>query len=163
MAQQKFPGDHQNHVHTKLDFNRLHAHIKPVYERLSHADLMQRCLGHKTQNANESLHNSIWSKCNKSQCHPHDRVEFSMLSGIAEFNFGPTALSHVENEVYEIAPGPSTNRLRSARSRKRLEKSKDAAKGKEKARKAKRTEAINRREADTSRDYGDTGYGAGQY
>ena len=40
---------------------------------------------------------------------------------------------------------------------------KDVAKGKEKARKKKRTEAVKRREADTLRDYGDTGYGAGRY
>ena len=163
VARKEFPGDHSNHVHTKLDYKRLHTHIKPVYERLSHPDLLQRCLGHKTQNANESLHNTIWSKCSKSKCHSHDRVEFSMLSGIAEFNFGPTSLSHLEEEVYKIVSGPSTHRLRAARSRKRLQKSKDVAKGKEKARKKKRTEAAKRREADTLRDYGETGYGAGRY
>ncbi|GFS20809.1 hypothetical protein ElyMa_005066000 [Elysia marginata] len=64
-ARKQFPGDPKNHMHTKLDRSRLHAHLKPVYERLSHPDLLTRCLGHKTQNSNESLNNKIWSKCNK--------------------------------------------------------------------------------------------------
>ncbi|GFR81619.1 hypothetical protein ElyMa_000608300, partial [Elysia marginata] len=123
MARKQFPGDHKNHVHTKLDHSRPHAHLKPVYERLSHPDLLTRCLGHKTQNANESLHNKIWSKCNKLQCHSHDRVEFSLLSGIAEFNFGPSAITNILEDIYGIEPGQSTTRLRAATSRKRLDKS----------------------------------------
>ena len=132
VARKRFPGANNNHIHTKLDYKRLHTHIKPVYERLSHPDLLERCLGHKTRNANESLPNTNWSKCSKSTCHSHDRVEFSMLSVIAEFNFWPTSLSHLEEEVYKIASGPSTHRVRAAGSRKRLQKSKDVANGKRK-------------------------------
>ena len=49
-------------------------HLQEVYLRLGHPDLLRRCLRGVTQNANESLHNKLWTKCPKTgfvdmRCH----------------------------------------------------------------------------------------------
>ena len=41
-------------------------HVKDVYTRLAHKDLMERCLLGKTQNSNERLHSKVWAKCPKT-------------------------------------------------------------------------------------------------
>lgn len=43
------------------------ATMLPVYERLSQASLLQRCLGAKTQNASESFHSVLWSLMPREQ------------------------------------------------------------------------------------------------
>lgn len=40
--------------------------LLPVYERLSQASLLQCCLGAKIQNASESFHSVLWSRCPKN-------------------------------------------------------------------------------------------------
>lgn len=49
--------------------------ILPVYERLSDERLLSRCTQIGTQNANESLHHSIWSKCPKVQSTTKKKLE----------------------------------------------------------------------------------------
>ena len=39
--------------------------VKPIYERLSKDDLLERCLDGKTQNQNESLNGMIWNRLPK--------------------------------------------------------------------------------------------------
>ncbi|KAI8792595.1 hypothetical protein BgiBS90_005584 [Biomphalaria glabrata] len=60
-------------------------HIKPVYERLIEDELLRRCTEGQTQNANESAHALIWSRC------PKHLVEVSVSVGIVEFNMGSLA------------------------------------------------------------------------
>ena len=44
---------------------RFLSKLKPIFDDLSSADLLSRCLDGYTQNANESLHGMIWSRCPK--------------------------------------------------------------------------------------------------
>ena len=53
--------------------------ILPEYERLSDPNLLQRCTEIGTQNANESLHNSIWIKCPKNKATTTKKVEVNQL------------------------------------------------------------------------------------
>ena len=41
------------------------GHVKDVYLRLGHSDLLNRCLRMETQNKNECIHSKIWMKCPK--------------------------------------------------------------------------------------------------
>lgn len=41
--------------------------IRPIFKDLAHPDLLKRCVGGKTQNANESLNALIWSFCPKEK------------------------------------------------------------------------------------------------
>jgi len=51
--QQEF--DHPPPLHTDVQ-----KHVLPIYEDLSRDDLLERCLGGYTQNANESFNATIW-------------------------------------------------------------------------------------------------------
>ena len=52
-------------VHTPLSA-AVAGFVHPLYQRLGDGSLMRRCLRGKTQNSNESLHDSIWRKCPKT-------------------------------------------------------------------------------------------------
>ena len=62
--------------------------IIPVYQRLASDGILRRCTAGKTQNSNESLHNSIWRFCPKDTFVSKKRIEFAALSGIGQFNMG---------------------------------------------------------------------------
>ena len=89
LALGKKPGPHKVFIRTPLDRARLWKYMKPVYERMASDELLTRCLRKGTQNSNESMHNTVWAKCPKTGFFCKDRVEFGLLLGIAEFNFGP--------------------------------------------------------------------------
>ena len=57
--------DHSTRIHHALDFQRLHRHLAPIYERLTDFSLLARCKQHLTQNANESFHHTVWTRCSK--------------------------------------------------------------------------------------------------
>ena len=58
--------------------------IKPVFEKLSDDDLLRKCARGGTQNANESLHNMIWTRCPKTVFVGRTRLEIA----VSVFNEG---------------------------------------------------------------------------
>lgn len=51
---------------TRLTFNGFTGrHLAPIYERLTDFSLLARCKQHLTQNANESFHHTVWTRCSK--------------------------------------------------------------------------------------------------
>nr|XP_053630951.1 uncharacterized protein LOC128687513 [Cherax quadricarinatus] len=66
------------------DFNQVHE----VYKDLTRDDMMERCIQGRTQNPNESLHQRIWSYCNKALYRNKWQVDFSVSHAIAEYNVG---------------------------------------------------------------------------
>ena len=66
-------------------------HIREVYERLSEPELLRRCIEGKTQNANESIHALIWSRCPMHVSVGMQRMEISVALGVGEFNQGARA------------------------------------------------------------------------
>ncbi|CAN7978839.1 unnamed protein product, partial [Ixodes persulcatus] len=63
------------------------AHL-PVYQRLSEPQLLQRCIGGKTQNAAESLHSVIWSFLPKDEHASLIAAETAVSEAICRFNSG---------------------------------------------------------------------------
>lgn len=62
--------------------------IKPIFNDLSHPRLLQRCLGGKTQNANESLNSVIWKFCPKTRGAGKRVVEIATGEAVITFNDG---------------------------------------------------------------------------
>lgn len=64
-AEGKTPELHGHKIKTPLASNVVKKKL-PLYRRLSTEALLTRCLGARTQNINEAVHNVTWSKCPKT-------------------------------------------------------------------------------------------------
>lgn len=62
--------------------------IKAVYERPTDPDLLKRCLQGKTQNPNESLHNSVWKYCPKVVNLGKSTLDFAIAQAVLNYNVG---------------------------------------------------------------------------
>lgn len=62
--------------------------IRPVYQKLSNKDLLQRCLGGFTQNNNESVKADIWSMAPKVTSSGARIVEIESYIACSIFNDG---------------------------------------------------------------------------
>ena len=69
--------------------------LKPIYERLGSKELLKRCLRGGTQNANESLHSVIWSRCPKAFNASRNKAEVASLVGCGEFNMGSVSSHNI--------------------------------------------------------------------
>lgn len=78
--------------------------IKPVFKDLSHPDLLKRCIGGRTQNANESLNALIWNFCPKTTNSAKKIVEIAANSAVANFNDGKQSILSIMKEL-ELVPG----------------------------------------------------------
>ena len=88
--------------------------LKPLFERLSSAELLSRCQRGFTQNQNESLNGVLWSKCLKTRFFGLDRLQLAVSESVAEFNAGSgaSALLMKNSGIY-----PSASSLRSFRNK----------------------------------------------
>lgn len=68
------PEPHPDRIKTPIT-EHVAAKITPLYQRLASDALFERCVSGKTQNANESLHGVIWSKCPKVTYATRQRLE----------------------------------------------------------------------------------------
>ena len=107
----KFQKDKANETDTYNSSNCLPAKflskLKPTFDDLSSADLLSRCLDGYTQNANESLHGMIWSRCPKAKSFGMQQVQFAVSSAVCEFNLG--AKFHTSLlESMDVSPGTYT-------------------------------------------------------
>lgn len=80
---------------------RVFKAILPVYERLSDVNLLDKCKGMLTQNANESLHNSVWSKVPKVTFIAKGRLDVGVTKAVGEYNMGCGNLALLSAEVTE--------------------------------------------------------------
>ena len=87
--------------------NTIINQMKPVYERLSDDDLLQKCLHGKTQNQNECLNGMIWQRVPKEVYVGRDILELGMYDAIAHFNMGSKTVLKLF-ELLDIAPGKYT-------------------------------------------------------
>ncbi|GFO12966.1 hypothetical protein PoB_003947100 [Plakobranchus ocellatus] len=153
---------HRQRVHTPLDYDLLHKHIQPIYDRLASVELLRRCEIKTTQNPNESFHHSVWSRCSKKNFHSLKRVEFALISAAAEQNRGATALSTIKTTL-GLEEGEFGVRLGQARQKKRLSKS--SFEQQQKAKKRKKVTALAREKArkEKETDEGGPAYQAGMF
>ncbi|XP_025995087.2 uncharacterized protein LOC113004834 [Solenopsis invicta] len=73
--------------------------IRPIYEDLSNASLLQRCLGGYTQNANESYNNLIWRMAHTNTNSSAKIVEIATFIAVCLFNEGLSALLQIMNTM----------------------------------------------------------------
>ncbi|XP_071652404.1 uncharacterized protein [Temnothorax longispinosus] len=86
--QAKAAGTLQHYEHkTPLHDDVIKA-IRPIYENLSDDNLLERCVGGFTQNANESLNNIIWRIAPKIQNNGASIVQIAANIAACTFNEG---------------------------------------------------------------------------
>ena len=64
----------------------IHQLIKPIFTDLSNGGLLLKCLHGKTQNANDSNNNIIWTKCPKNIYVQRNVLEIGVASAVIYFN-----------------------------------------------------------------------------
>ena len=104
LAAGQTPGPRRTKVHTALS-EEVAKPVREVYERLSHDDLLTRCLRGQTQNPNESLHSKVSAKCPKTAFVCVNRVLSATCAAVAEFNVGVAATMRHLCEVIGVAQG----------------------------------------------------------
>ena len=65
--------------------------LKPIFEELSHEDLLRKCLHSLTQNQNESFNAMIWDRLPKSRYMSFTPLQFGVYDAVANFNIGRKA------------------------------------------------------------------------
>lgn len=70
----------------------IEKHIRPIYEELSKDDLLKRCLGGHTQNANESFNSTVWRMTPKHLHSGIKIVEIAAFIAGGMFNEGYSAV-----------------------------------------------------------------------
>lgn len=95
------------HNYTPLPEDVLQA-IKLIYEDLSKDELLERCLGGFTQNANESLNQIIWRIAPKKLSGSKQIVEFASYVAACTFNEGAGAFLNLLSHM-NISVGPSAH------------------------------------------------------
>lgn len=78
------------------------AKMIPIYQRLASTELQTRCCLGKTQNANESLHGVLWSKCSKTVFVSKKRLNLAVISTTSEYNMGVTASLMIKESCSHI-------------------------------------------------------------
>ena len=116
------PHNHRKFIRTPLDKSRVWKHMKPIYERLIDEKLLKKCESHSTQNANESMHSVVWSKCPRVGFYSRSRCELGVPLGIADFNFGALYCAKLK-EIFQITFSTSAADLQNKRQNKRLSNS----------------------------------------
>lgn len=87
IANNSVPRKHQDCIKTPIN-DTVYKHLLPLYNRLSSDDLLKRCSSGKTQNANESLHAVIWSKCPKTIFTGLKKLQALVAEGVCLYNEG---------------------------------------------------------------------------
>ena len=88
------PPSHTDNIKTPLD-STVAKEMIPNYERLSDPNLRKRMMQGKTQNANESLHYVIWSRCPKTIFMGKHKLHGAVATAISSFNEGAIHMSQV--------------------------------------------------------------------
>ena len=129
------PMAHKGNTNTPVN-RKVAQQLLTVYKRLSDPELLRRCLRRRTQNANESLHGVIWSRCPKHTFASRDKVEVATLLSVGEFNMGSSA-SHNFMTAQGLVVGENTKRLGNQRDNVRTANSRRSVENKQQQRREK--------------------------
>ncbi|XP_043264205.1 uncharacterized protein LOC122404334 [Colletes gigas] len=95
----------QNFKHPPPFHSDVEKNILPIYQSLSNHDLLERCLGGHTQNANESFNATVWRLTPKHLHSGRKIIEIASYIAAGIFNEGYAAILHIM-ETLEITIGP---------------------------------------------------------
>ena len=146
------PGPHRTNVGTPLAPD-VAEHVKEVYTRLAHVDLLKRCTLGKTQNANESLHFVVWSKCPKTTFVGIERVVSATCSAVSQFNAGIKVTMKNLCDVMQVPSGAHLLASAEKADRRRLQQAKRQTLAASKEARQARFVGRTRAAAATSTDY----------
>lgn len=76
--------------------------LKPLFERLSAKQLLERCARALTQNSNESFNQLIWQRCSKTYWAGHKSVFIATSLAALKFNQGASAVFSLLQETSSI-------------------------------------------------------------
>ena len=65
--------------------------LRPIFEELSHENLLNKCLHGLTQNQNESFNAMIWDRVPKSRYISFSQLQLGVYDAVANFNIGRKA------------------------------------------------------------------------
>ena len=65
-----------------------YTELKPIFQKLTNDEMLRKCQAGLTQNANESLHNILWSKCPKNFFCGKERINFAINDALEVFTTG---------------------------------------------------------------------------
>ena len=92
--------------------------ILPAYQRVATSELLEKCKN-ETQNANESLHNVIWSNLPKTKFFSLRRMMYSIYRSVVKFNHGASTLAKATGDTC-LAPSDFRDKKRVQSSIKRI-------------------------------------------
>lgn len=121
-------------------------HILPIYEDLSRDDLLERCIGGFTQNANESFNGTVWRLAPKHLNCGSKIIEIAAYLAGGMFNEGYVFILKVMNDL-QVEIGPSCKQFAdmydSNRIRRQDRRSRDGSKSARSARKQETAEQLD--------------------
>lgn len=96
-------------VHPKPLHHDVQKAILPIYKDLSRDDLIERCLGGHTQNANESFNSTVWRLALKHLNSGLKIVEIAAYLAACLFNEGSSSILSIMNELNIVVGNRSYN------------------------------------------------------
>lgn len=81
--------------------------IKPVYRQLSQAELLEKCLHGRTQNANESFNHVVWERAPKNVFVGLQTLKIATMDAVLSFNDGSIARANILKS-FGLNPGRNT-------------------------------------------------------
>ncbi|OXU17763.1 hypothetical protein TSAR_017066 [Trichomalopsis sarcophagae] len=97
-------GKQDAYVHPQTLPEEIFNEIKVVFEKLSEPELLRKCLGGKTQNANESFNNVLWNIAPKTDFVGLETLQISAFLACIMFSSGWKGLLYLMSEL-NIKPG----------------------------------------------------------
>ena len=94
---------------TPLLGQEMKEHLLPIYENLSREDLLERCLGDHTQNANESFNSTIWRLTPKHLHSGQKIIELSACIAAGVFNEGYNSILRLMNQLDIVVGNQALN------------------------------------------------------
>ena len=120
--------------------------LLPLFERLSSAELLERCSTLGTSNANESLHAVVWRRASKSVFSTRGTVESAVALAVVQFNCGGRVLVEAADSVVPGSSSAPLAAIAAKMDRKRIHQAVVAAK--EETKTSRKRKALARLRAD---------------
>lgn len=97
-------GTEEEYKHLKPLAPAILDEIKVVFENLSNPDLLRKCLGGRTQNANESFNNVLWNFAPKNEYIGLQSLELAAYLACITFSTGYKGILHLMKKL-DVNPG----------------------------------------------------------
>lgn len=130
--------------------------IKPIYRELSKAELLEKCLHGRTQNANESFNHVVWERAPKNVFVRLRTLRMATLDAVLSFNDGSIARANVL-KACGLNPGSNTIKWLREADHKRMYFADRAT------RQLTKEARQSKRQAEKRKNDGDSDYEAGGY